>query len=92
MKGDTTYILINDYCWNNISGFDILNVFEKEQDAIDEIHTDALDFIHDCDKGEHEDFTDYIVETYEEACSITITSKTDDNLFERYYILKKVIV
>jgi hypothetical protein len=86
------YIVINDWCWATSSGFDVVEVFQKEQDALDFMHTSHLDFIHECDKGSYEDFTDYEVEISEEASAITVTSKLDDNLFDRYYLRIKELL
>lgn len=96
MKGDTVYLLINDYRWSNdnyyIEGSDVINVFENEEDAVEDMHNMQREFCNDCDAGKHEDFINYSIKFNKDAMSITIISAKAQDLFERYYILQKEIV
>lgn len=84
------HVLINSYGYsNNAEGWDIVNIFESFDDAYDVMMNSHLEFIRDCDYGEHPDFIDYISEVDDRL--ITVKSETSD-AFERWIIESYLII
>ena len=42
------YILVNEWCNSTESGYDILNVYESKENAIDAMHEAYLNFVEEC--------------------------------------------
>ena len=85
------YITINEWCCATESGYDIMEVLDNEEDALQSIATTHMDFIRDCDHNEFIDFEDYDVEYGDDGRAITIRSRKDANLYERFYIVSRTI-
>ena len=83
------YILISEWCNSTESGYDIQEVCDNKQDALQAMFTTHMDFIRDCDHNEFPDFEEYDIEQGESE--ITVYSKRDHNLYEMLYVIEKEI-
>ncbi len=85
------YILVNEWCNSTESGYDILNVYESKENAIDAMHEAYLNFVEECKEKQVSDFEEYTVEnSIDEA--IIIRSNIDNNLFEMFYVTEKPVI